>query len=218
MSEGVSWGWSLLFLLGVYHGVNPGMGWLFAVALGLQEKSGQATAQALLPIGLGHALAIGVAVALGAVSEMVVPLGVLKFGLAGVLFAFGVNYLLRARHPRWGGMQVGFADLTFWSFLMASAHGAGLMVVPIFLGLHPNTPAGHRLHVEHQLLLSHLNGSWTAAGAVLVHSAGYLLTTGLVAWVVYQKLGVAFLRKAWINLDRVWAIVLMATGVLTLVV
>ncbi len=217
MNEGVSWSWLLLFWLGAYHGINPGMGWLFAVALGMQEKSGRAVGRALLPIALGHALAIGVVVALAGVVGLVLPLGILKIGVALTLFAFGLYYLVRARHPRWGGMRVGFADLTFWSFLMASAHGAGFMVLPILFGLSAENRAHHSHAPEHYLLMSSL-GPWTGLAAALVHAAGYLLATGLAAWIVYQRLRLGFLRRAWINLDWIWAVALTATGLLTLLI
>ncbi|HWU41699.1 MAG TPA: hypothetical protein VN203_28920, partial [Candidatus Acidoferrum sp.] len=125
MSETITWPWAALFLLGAYHGINPGMGWLFAVALGMQERSSRAVWRALVPISVGHAVAIGVVVALVGLFQAVLPLTALKIGVAVVLFGFGVYHLARHRHPRWGGMLVGFGDLTIWSFLMASAHGAG---------------------------------------------------------------------------------------------
>src|SRR6266480_2791845 len=109
------------------------MGWLFAVALGMQEKSTQAVVRSLAPIALGHATAIGVVVLLAGLVQIVLPLHYLKIGVAGALLALGVYRIVRSRHFRWGGMQVGFRDLAIWSFLMASAHGAGLMVLPVVL-------------------------------------------------------------------------------------
>jgi len=215
MSPGASWSWLLLFFLGLYHGINPGMGWLFAVALGMQENSSRAVGWALVPIALGHALAIGAVVALAGLVELVLPPRALNVADAVVLFTFGLYYLIRARHPRWGGMKVGFADLTFWSFLMASAHGAGLMVLPILFRLSTQNHASQSLLSEHHLRVTGL-GPWTGTVAVLVHAAGYFFATGLVAWVVYQKVGLTFLRKAWINLDWIWATALITTGLLTI--
>src|SRR5437773_3811452 len=103
--------WPTLFLLGAYHGINPGMGWLFAVALGMQEKSSRAVWRALVPISVGHAVAIGVMVALAGLVQAVLPLRSLKIGVAVILFAFGFYHLFHHRHPRFGGMQVGFGDL-----------------------------------------------------------------------------------------------------------
>src|SRR5689334_11333419 len=132
--------WLTLALLGAYHGVNPGMGWLFAVALGLQEKSSGAVRRALVPIALGHAASIGLTVALLGVGLASVPAAALRWLTAAALVAFGVLKLVRPRHPRWVGMRVGFRDLTWWSFLMATAHGAGLMLLPVFL-LGADNPA-----------------------------------------------------------------------------
>ena len=124
-----------LFVLGAYHGINPGMGWLFAVALGLQEKSRRAVFRALPPIALGHALSVGSIVGVVLVARVGLPHAFLKFGAATILFAFGLYRLLRSRHPKWVGMRVGFRDLVLWSFIMASAHGAGLMLVPLLVGV-----------------------------------------------------------------------------------
>lgn len=202
------WSWSALFLLGSYHGVNPGMGWLFAVALGLQERDRRAVWRALLPVAVGHALAVGTVVLAAGLLEVVLPLDTLKVWVAIILFGLGFYHLVRHRHPRWGGMQVGFGDLTIWSFLMASAHGAGLMVLPILFGMSAEgTPAtGHEHH------MAAMAGAGTNLLAVGVHTVGYLAVTGLLAWLVYEKLGLALLRKAWLNLDLIWAVALAATG------
>ncbi|TDI84354.1 MAG: hypothetical protein E2O74_05215 [Chloroflexi bacterium] len=215
MSDAEAWGWAGLFLLGAYHGVNPAMGWLFAVALGMQEKSGRAVGRALVPIALGHGVAIALVVVLAGLLQIVLPLGYLKLLVAFLLFAFGLYVLIRRRHPRWGGMQVGFRDLTIWSFLMATAHGAGFMVLPVLLGMSAGASAGHAASGP-DLPLSTLGGPLTTALAVVVHTGGYLLVTGVVAWIIYWKLGLALLRTAWLNLDLVWAVALMATGCFTL--
>jgi hypothetical protein len=212
MSETTTWPWAVLFLLGAYHGINPGMGWLFAVALGMQEKSSRAVWRALEPITAGHALAIGLVVALAGLVQAVLPGTTLKLGVAVVLFAFGLYRLLRHRHPRYGGMQVGFGDLTLWSFLMASAHGAGLMVLPVLLRI----TGGDSQAAMHHLHRRALGGATTDLTAVLIHTLGYLLVTGFVAWLVYAKLGLALLRRAWLNLDLIWATALVATGCLAL--
>jgi uncharacterized membrane protein len=129
------WPWLALALLGAYHGLNPAMGWLFAVALGLQERRLGAVLRAFPPIALGHVLAVSAAVLVVGVAQIVVPLDALRYACAGVLILFGLYKLIRRKHPRWVGMRVGFKDLTAWSFLMASAHGAGLMLVPVVLKL-----------------------------------------------------------------------------------
>ena len=218
MSEMTTWPWAVLFLLGAYHGINPGMGWLFAVALGLQEKSSRAVWRALVPISVGHAVAIGVVVALAGLFQAMLPLNALKIGVAVVLFGFGVYHLARHRHPRWGGMLVGFGDLTIWSFLMASAHGAGLMVLPVLFRMGGgDSIAGPPASMHHEHLAA-MGDSATNLSAVLVHTLGYLVVTGFVAWVVYDKLGLALLRKAWLNLDLIWAVALIVTGCFVLVI
>jgi hypothetical protein len=221
------WPWLALFGLGAYHGINPGMGWLFAVALGMQNKSRRAVLAALPPIALGHALSIALVVGLLWVAEASLPGRALRFGAAALLFSFGLYRLLRSRHPAWVGMRVNFRDLTLWSFLMASAHGAGLMLVPIMLGRSQATSGESNQHLEHLSHASHMDqlfqpstaqfGSslrWLAA--IGVHGLGYLLVMALVALVVYEKFGLALLRSAWINLDQLWVIALMLSAFLIL--
>lgn len=203
---------SALLLLGAFHGINPAMGWLFVVALGLQERSSRAVAWSLVPIALGHGLAIGVTVLAAVAAGAVIPLFYVRIGAAAILFGFGIYCLWRRRHPRWGGMQVGFRDLTIWSFLMASAHGAGFMLLP-FLLQGTAAPGGHAHHAAGAALVSPAAG----VAAVAVHTAAYLAVTGLAAWLIYAKVGLAVLRKAWINLDWIWALALIVTGVFTLV-
>ena len=127
------WPWLTLFGLGAFHGINPAMGWLFAVALGLQEQKRSAVLRALPPIALGHALSIGIVIAAVLLARISLPHATLKIAAAAILFAFGLYRLVRSRHPNWVGMRVGFCDLTLWSFIMASAHGAGVMLIPLFL-------------------------------------------------------------------------------------
>jgi hypothetical protein len=205
----------LMLLLGVYHGLNPGMGWLFAVALGMQEKKGSAVARSLVPIAVGHAAAIGSVVLATAFLGMTLPLVVIRYFVAVVLVGLGIFCLVRHQHPRWVRMRVGFRDLTVWSFLMASAHGAGVMVVPVLLG--SNT-------VEAQVRMAghnHISPTSSPVAGLLataVHTVAYLAVTGLVAWVVYRKLGLALLRKAWLNFDLVWAAALVTAGLVTLLI
>src|SRR5436305_7999961 len=139
----------LMLLLGAYHGVNPGMGWLFAVALGMQERKGSAVARALVPIALGHALSIGIVVLVAALLGMALPLDAIRYPVSAILLGLGIFSLVGHYHPRWVRMQVGFRDLTVWSFLMATAHGAGLMVVPVLLGSSTVEAADHMAHHHH---------------------------------------------------------------------
>src|SRR3954453_14694645 len=124
-----------ILLLGAFHGINPGMGWLFAVALGMQERRLGAVWRALIPLTLGHALAIGAAVLVAVAAGAALPVASLKLPVAATLGALGVYKLIRHRHFSGGGMRVGMGGLTTWSFLMGTCHGAGLMVLPVFLGM-----------------------------------------------------------------------------------
>jgi hypothetical protein len=211
------WAWVALLFLGAWHGINPGMGWLFAVALGMQEKSSRAVWRSLAPIAAGHALAIGAVVFLAALAGMVLPLAALRFAVAAVLFALGVYRLARHRHPRGGGMQVGFGDLIVWSFLMASAHGAGLMLLPILLRISPAAHAAGS-HIGAHPHPAVMGGTTTNLLAVTVHTAGYLAVTGATAWLVYEKLGLGLLRRAWLNMDLIWSFALVVTGCVVLFV
>ena len=210
------WGWPALFLLGAYHGINPGMGWLFAVARGMQEHATKAVARALLPITLGHALSIGLVLALAGLIQIVLPLGYVQIVVAFALISLGILRLLRRKHFAWGGMQVGFRDLTIWSFLMASAHGAGLMVLPIVLHAMPSEDE-HMHMTQMHLGMTGSNGPWAGIAATLVHTLGYLSVTALIALLVYRKFGLSLLRKGWFNLDLVWAVALIVTGCVALV-
>jgi len=211
MSWTTLWPWVVLLVLGAFHGLNPGMGWLFAVALGLQERRRATVFRALVPIALGHALAItAVLVFVGGI-QVIVPESILHYVSAAVLGAFGLYRLLRSRHPRWVGMRVDFKDLVLWSFLMASAHGAGLMLVPVLL----QWPAQDDRHTRLIAILSPrviANAPALVVAAVGVHTLSMLLVTAAVAGIVYEKLGLAILRQAWFNIDMVWALALIISG------
>jgi hypothetical protein len=202
-----TWPWIALAGLGAFHGLNPAMGWLFAVALGLQRQRREAVLQALLPIALGHALSISVVVLIVSALRAFIDLRALELACAALLIGFGL-YRLAARHRGRFGMQVSAAQLLLWSFLMATAHGAGLMLLPVLLGM----PAAH-LHD-----MSGVEGTAaTAVVAVGIHTLAMLCVAGVVGMVVYEWLGLAFLRRGWINLDLVWVIALLGTGAILLV-
>jgi hypothetical protein len=227
------WPWAWLLVLGALHGINPGMGWLFAVALGLQRRTRRAVWLALLPLAAGHAAAIAVVAAAVSLAGLALPLGVLRWVVAVTLLCVGVWKLASTRHPRFGGMTVGSRQVAVWSFLMASAHGAGLMIVPFLLRV--SRPAGAAadhlhahgaasggvvaggIHAEHVASLAGVlpNESIAGVGVALVHTAGYLVMTGLIAVIVYERLGLRLLGRAWLNVDRVWAAALIATASLT---
>ncbi|MGH2532453.1 MAG: hypothetical protein ACRDJW_09115 [Thermomicrobiales bacterium] len=213
--------WLTLALLGAFHGLNPGMGWLFAVALGLQERSRAAVLRAFGPIAVGHAASVALVVALVGAWQRAVAPGTLSAVGAGALILFGLYKLLAPMsHPRWVGMRVNFRDLTIWSFLMATAHGAGLMLVPVLLRLPAGdaSHASHASHAEHLQMLGATAGLAVGAAEVIavgVHTVAMFLAMGLIAIVVFDKLGLAVLRRAWFNLDRIWAGALIGAGVLT---
>ena len=207
------WAWMVLFLLGAYHGLNPAMGWLFSVALGLQEKTGRAVVNSLLPLGAGHLISVAVVLGIAQAAQFALPLSTVRILAATVLIAFGIYRLVRRRHPRWVGMRVGSGDLTLWSFLMASAHGAGLMLLPFVL-TSPQHVHGHHMMLAGAIAPSTMTMQWWSP--VALHTAGYLLATAALALIVYYKIGVAVLRRAWFNFDLLWVGALIATGVLTL--
>ena len=205
----------LMLLLGAFHGLNPAMGWLFAVALGLQDRKGSSVGRALVPMALGHTLAIGMVVLAAAILGMALPVTTIRYVVAALLIGIGIRGLVWHRHPRWVRMQVGFRDLTVWSFLMATAHGAGLMVVPVLL--RSSTVEAQGALAGH----SHMSAAASPLQAVLataIHTVTYLVVTGLIAWVVYRKLGLAVLRKTWFNFDLIWGVALMATGLVTVAI
>jgi hypothetical protein len=210
MFEQLTGPWAGVLALGMFHGINPGMGWLFAVALGMQERSRRAVWWALVPLTLGHALAMAVVVAVVVLMGVAIPADVLRWPVAAMLAALGIYRLYRHQHVRGAGMRVGMLDLTGWSFLMASCHGAGLMVLPFLLRMTTvSAQTGH----HHAPAV----GPDAVAGTAvtILHMVGYLGVTALVAVVVYERLGLHLLRKLWFNLDLVWAAALIATAAWT---
>ena len=207
-----SFPWLSLLLLGAMHGINPAMGWLFAVARGLQERNRRALWRALGPLALGHTLAVGVALVIAVSLGRVAPVGVLRWVVAGALLVVGIDGLRRHRHVQLKGMRVSGRELATWSFLMASAHGAGLMMLPFVLGNAVPMPQGMAHHAAMPALPGAGGAAWAtiadmdaiAIVAPLVHATGYLVATIVLALVVYEKLGVRVLRRAWINFDLIW--------------
>ncbi|MFL5616809.1 MAG: hypothetical protein ACJ79A_00280 [Gemmatimonadaceae bacterium] len=220
-----SFPWLSLLLLGAVHGINPAMGWLFAVARGLQERNRRALWRALGPLAIGHAFAIAAALAVAVSLGRVAPLGVLRWIVAGALLLVGVDGLRRHRHVQLKGMRVSGRELATWSFLMASAHGAGLMVLPFVLGNSVPMPDGMAHHHAMSALPSAQGATWAgiadvdaiAIVAPLVHTLGYLVATILLALVVYEKLGVRVLRRAWINFDLIWGAAMVAAAVFAVI-
>lgn len=202
--------WAGVLGLGMFHGINPGMGWLFAVALGMQERSRRAVWWALIPLTLGHGLALAAVVALAVVLGVAIPASALKWPVAITLAALGALRLYRHQHVRGSGMRVGMAGLTGWSFLMASCHGAGLMVLPFLLRITTVSA-----HAGHHHAVPGGPDPITGAAVTALHMAGYLAVTAAVAVVVYERLGLHLLRRLWFNLDLIWAAALIGTAAWT---
>lgn len=214
---------ALVLALGAAHGINPAMGWLFAVALGMQEHSRAKVVGALGPIAIGHMIAIGAVVALIGWARLTDASGIVRPAGAAILILFGVfRYLRPGAHPRWVSMRVNWRQLTLWSFLMATAHGAGLMLFPIVMDMPGSAAAGGHHGVHGHLMHAAIGaGSLTVTegiAVVAVHVGTMVLVMGTIAVLVYDRFGLAFLRRAWINLDTIWAGALIAAGVLSLVV
>jgi hypothetical protein len=201
-----AWPWLTFAGLGMFHGLNPAMGWLFAVALGLHRRGRQTVQLALLPIAAGHALSIWLVAASVMVMGTVVNAAAIRLIAGGVLVVWAAyHWLYGHRHRVRVGMTVGVAGLVVWSFLMATAHGAGLMLVPALVPLCASMPiigAG-------SLLVS--------LAAVGVHTLAMLTVTGLVALAVHEWLGLAFLRRSWINFDLLWTGGLVTTGLVLII-
>lgn len=206
------WPWVTLALLGAWHGLNPAMGWLFGVALGLQKRSRLAVFASLAPIALGHAVAVMLVMLLVMVFGWTVPFAWVRGVAASTLIGFGLIRLWRTRHPKWVGMQVNFWDLTKWSVLMSTAHGAGLMLVPVLLGFRTSfclTDARWPSSPE-----TFVTSPGLAIAAVAVHSSTHLLICAVVGWCVYDFVGLSVLRRSWFNVDFVWSLSLLAAGIL----
>jgi hypothetical protein len=202
--------WATLAVLGVYHGVNPAMGWLFAVSRGMQERSRRAVFRSLVPIAIGHEASIALVALLVLVLSTSTDPMALRIGAATVLVGFGIFRFVKPRaHFRWTSMRVTDRELGVWSFLMSTAHGAGLMVAPVILGLR----ASHR-HDD----MAMLSGGPidVAAVGVAVHVLAMIAVMGAIAFVVYERVGLQVLRRAWLNTDHVWAASFVLAGLVTL--
>jgi hypothetical protein len=210
-----AWPWAAVAVLGAYHGIDPSMGWLFAVALGLQERNRSKVLWSLVPIAIGHLASIAAVVAIIGGLRLFVAIEFLRPLGAAVLISFGLfRFIWPQAHPRWVAMRVNAAELAMWSFIMASAHGAGLMLFPILIGMTP-----HSAHSAHQMAAAHVAHTiWQAAAVVIVHTGAMVVVMGAIAIVVYDYVGLAILRSAWINLDTIWAGALVAAGVVSLLV
>jgi hypothetical protein len=204
------WPWLALAGLGLYHGINPAMGWLFAVALGLHRKSHRIVLLSLFPIALGHAISVAAVLAAVLMLGFIVDRVVLARLAAVVLIGWAAWHALYGHRQRTIiGMQTGLIGLVLWSFLMASVHGAGLMLLPALF------PACASASIAAPSLAS---GAFPLALAALgIHTAAMLLAIAVISIVVYNWTGVAFLRRGWINLDRLWIAALVICGMILLI-
>jgi hypothetical protein len=206
------WLWLAVIASGLYHGVNPGMGWPLAVSAGLMEKSPRALLAALLPLSTGHWLAMLV-VLLPFSLLLVLAEWRLRIQIAASLLVIGYGVFLfaRSRHPR-ALARIKPGQLGLWSFAIAMAHGAGLMLVPIYLGL---CQAGTGWsHEKFGALVSSDLGMAVLVAAV--HAAAMIAAGGTIAWLVYRYLGLKFVSRSWFNLDAVWAASLILAGAVSL--
>jgi hypothetical protein len=207
-----AWPWIAVAALGAYHGIDPSMGWLFAVALGLQERSRAKVIKSLGPIAIGHLTSIAAVVAIIGGLGFFVAIDFLRPLGAAVLILFGLfRFIWPRAHPRWVAMRVNSGELAAWSFIMASAHGAGLMLLPIVIGMTPS-------FCSRFAAARGAHPIWQATGIVVLHTGAMVVVMGAIAIVVYDFVGLAILRSAWINLDTIWAGALVAAGLVTLVI
>jgi hypothetical protein len=204
-----------LVVLGAYHGLNPAMGWLFAVSRGMQEGSRRGVLRSLLPIAIGHELALIVVAAVVLLAAEVIDPEALHIAAAVVLFSFGIFRFVKPRaHPRWTKMRVNNRELTLWSFLMSSAHGAGLIIAPVLIGIGSASAASDP---EDHVPATADVASFAVSGVGLVlHVVAMIAVMAVIAVVVYEKLGVAVLKKAWLNTDQLWASVFIVAAIITL--
>jgi hypothetical protein len=203
------WPWLALAGLGAFHGLNPAMGWLFAVALGLNRKSRGAVLMALPSIALGHAAAIAVVAGTVVLAGVIVQERLVGVGAGCLLVGWAAYHQFRGhRHRVRVGMTTGQVGLILWSFLMATAHGAGLMIVPALIPLCLSASPTREISLSHTAAVS--------LAAVGVHTGAMLATTGLIAVAVFEWVGLGILRSAWINIDLIWTVALVLTGALLL--
>ncbi|BCH22044.1 hypothetical protein [Mesorhizobium sp. L-8-3] len=202
--------WLAIAGLGAFHGLNPAMGWLFAVALGMHRKSRATVFASLGPIILGHALAVAAVLAAVLAFGIVIDHGRLGPLAGAVLIGWAAWHLAYGHRRRVRiGMQTGFLGLAIWSLLMASAHGAGLMLLPVVMPLClSGTPAAG---ITAQASIG------TAFAALGVHTGAMLAVIAAISVLVYEWLGLEFLRRSWINLDYLWSAALVASGALLVV-
>jgi hypothetical protein len=205
---------AVLAALGAFHGLNPAMGWLFAVARGMQERSRPVLLWSLPPIAAGHLASVAIVAAVVSATESLVAGNVVAIVGGVVLVGFGLWQLLSARHFRWAGMRLSATQLAGWSFLMSSAHGAGLMLLPVLVTTSvTGLPGGHAAHLAAAAPPAAALEGLAAAG---VHTVAMVAVMATCALLVYEFVGLSVLRRAWFNMDKLWAAVMVTAGALTI--
>src|SRR5215207_2672646 len=207
--------WLAVVASGLYHGVNPGMGWPLAVSAGLMERSSRALLAALWPLSVGHLLAMLVVIfPFALLIALVEWQRQIQIGASLLVIGFGIVRLVNRRHPR-ALARIRPTQLGLWSFAMAIAHGAGLMLVPIYLGLCRAAD----LDNGHEAASALINANLGMAVLVsAVHSVAMIAAGALLAWLVYRYLGLKFVSRSWFNLDATWAFSLILVGALSLAI
>jgi hypothetical protein len=212
--------WLTIIAVGVYHGLNPAMGWPLAVANGMAARRGSAVLATLLPLGGGHFLAMAIVLVPFALLSWYVEWSrAIRIGAGALVLLFGVYKLIRPRHPR-ALARIRPTQIAWWSFLMATAHGAGLMLLPFMLGLcampAPASGAAEASWPElgHAAVMDTLARSnlATALAVASLHTLAMVASGLAMAWLVYRWLGLRVLRSAWLNLDAVWGASLVIAG------
>ena len=209
-----AWLWLAVVVSGLYHGVNPGMGWPLAVSAGLMEKSSRALLAALWPLAAGHLLAmLLVLLPFALLIALVEWRHQIQLGASLLVIGFGIFRLVDRRHPR-ALARIPPTQLALWSFAVAVAHGAGLMLVPIYLGLCRASGSDK----GHEAAETLMNANLAMAALVsVVHAIAMVAAGGCSAWLVYRYLGLKFLSRSWFNLDTAWASSLILVGAIALV-
>ncbi|MFM0001243.1 MULTISPECIES: hypothetical protein [Paraburkholderia] len=205
--------WLAILASGLYHGINPAMGWPLAVSSGLMERRARALFSALIYLAVGHVLAVLlVMLPFAMLAILLAWQREIQIGASVLVIGFGVVLLIRRRHPR-VLVRIPPSRLALWSFAVAIAHGAGLMLVPIYLGLCSayDMDRGHR--AAQTLIEANLGMALLVSG---VHACAMMVAGGLLAWLVYRYLGLKFVSRSWFNLDAVWALSLVLVGALSL--
>ena len=217
--SGIDWTpvglWLAVIASGLYHGVNPGMGWPLAVSAGMMERSPRALVAALGYLALGHLMAMLVAIVpFALLATLLFWQREIQICASALVISFGIFLLIRQSHPRVLA-RIRPTQLGLWSFAVAIAHGAGLMLLPIYLGLCQSGDIDRGHAAAGALINANLSMALLVS---LIHTLAMLAAGGFLAWLVYRYLGPKFVSQSWFNLDTTWAISLILVGALSLAI